>query len=66
MDIDVFEEIVVYHFSVIFILLLCDLWFLLLRYRRNKSIIGKEFYELSILVSCFFFPLLAQVQIMRI
>lgn len=66
MDIDAFEEIVVYHFSVIFILLLCDLWFLLLRYRRNQSIIVKEFYELSILVSCFFFPLLAEVEIMRI
>lgn len=67
MDVVAFEEMVVFHFSVIVILvLLCDLWFLLLKYRRNKNILGNEFYELSILVSHFFFSLLAEVEIMRL
>lgn len=67
MDAVAFKEMVAYHFLVIVILLLlCDLWFLLLKYRRNKSTLGEEFYALSILVSCFLFPLLVKVEIMRI
>lgn len=66
-DVVSFKEMVVYHFPVIVILLLlCDLWFLLLKYRRNKSTLGEEFYALSILVSYFLIPLLVKIEIMRI
>lgn len=67
MDVVVIKEIVMYQFLVIVILiLLCDCWLLLLRYGENKTILGRKFYEIPILVSCFFLLLLARVEIMRI
>lgn len=67
MDVVAFKEMAVYHFLfIVFLILQYNLWVLLLKYRRNKSVLGKEFCELPILVSYFSFPLSAKVEIMRI
>lgn len=55
-----------FFFFIVILLLPRDLWFLLLKCRRNRSVLQKEFCDLPILVLYFFFPLLAKVEIMRI